>query len=275
MQNTDLILYRIKLAINAKSDREIATALDIKPQSVSSARKKNEIPPAWVIVISETYRVSLDWLWFGKGGKDLVSPNPLDSKKTALVYDRIKLALNAKNETEVAAGLRIKQQSVFSAFKRNKIPPSWIFKIAEKKHCSADWLLYGIGGPNLKELEKMVFENKKFEELAETEICYNHGTSGPILSEDILELTGELLFGLLEEIINQYEKDLIKLDIIVPPELKAIGITNIFEFSIKEGKFNSTVYDTVISLHRGMSEYFKEGKTMDFSGIGRGNRKKT
>jgi hypothetical protein len=274
VKNTDSILDRIKLAINAKSDREIASVLGIKPQSVSSARGKNEIPPAWVVKISETYNVSLDWLWFGRGGKDLLCPHPLDSKKTALIYNRIKLALNAKNETEVAVGLRIKQQSVASAFKRNKIPPGWIFKIAEKKHFSADWLLYGVDGPNSKEVEKMLLDTNEFEETAETEIFYNHDASGPILSTDTLELIGARLFGLLEEIINKYEKDLIKLDITVPPELKAIGITNIFEFSIKEGKFNSYVYDTVLLLQGNMSEYFKKGFTVDFNRLGEGNRKK-
>lgn len=64
------------------------------------------------------------------------------------IFDRIKVVLNAKNDTDVAEALGIRQQSVTSARKRGQIPPGWIAKIAAERNVSADWLFFGTGNRN-------------------------------------------------------------------------------------------------------------------------------
>lgn len=41
-------LQRLMQALGAQTDAELARALGITPQSVSGARKRGEVPPAWV-----------------------------------------------------------------------------------------------------------------------------------------------------------------------------------------------------------------------------------
>ena len=41
-------LQRLMLALNASTDAELARTLGITPQSVSGARKRGEVPPAWI-----------------------------------------------------------------------------------------------------------------------------------------------------------------------------------------------------------------------------------
>ena len=41
-------LARLMRALDAASEAELARALGITPQSVSGARKRGEVPPAWI-----------------------------------------------------------------------------------------------------------------------------------------------------------------------------------------------------------------------------------
>lgn len=60
-------LARLLVACGAKNDSELARILNIKPQSITSARRRKQFPPAWVEEIALKYDVSSDWLFFGKG----------------------------------------------------------------------------------------------------------------------------------------------------------------------------------------------------------------
>ena len=77
-------------------------------------------------------------------------------KEHEAIYERIKIALDAKNDSEVATALEIKQQSVTSARKRGKIPPGWITKIAQERDISSDWLLFGIGSRKRSDLKESI-----------------------------------------------------------------------------------------------------------------------
>lgn len=58
---------RLWSASGAKSDAQFAKVLGIKQQSVSSARKRKQLPFVWVVEISEKFNVSSDWLLYGTG----------------------------------------------------------------------------------------------------------------------------------------------------------------------------------------------------------------
>ena len=61
------VLVRLMQALDVGSDTELARALGITPQSVSGARKRGEIPPAWVQACAAQTGVNADWLFFGRG----------------------------------------------------------------------------------------------------------------------------------------------------------------------------------------------------------------
>lgn len=58
---------RILACTNTTKDSELAKVLEILPQSVSAARKRQQIPTGWVEKLSEQYRISADWIFFGRG----------------------------------------------------------------------------------------------------------------------------------------------------------------------------------------------------------------
>ena len=60
-------LQRLMLSLNAASDAELARALGITPQSVSGARKRGEVPPAWIQECAAETNVNAHWLFFGSG----------------------------------------------------------------------------------------------------------------------------------------------------------------------------------------------------------------
>ena len=82
------------------------------------------------------------------------------------IFERIKEVLGAKNDTEVASALGIKQQSVTSARKRGKIPDGWITKIATDRSVSADWLLFGEGEKDRRDSQIKFRRNRSLEEIA-------------------------------------------------------------------------------------------------------------
>ena len=63
----DAVMGRLLTASNSRNDSELARALGITPQSVSGARKRGEVPPAWIQSYAEKTGVCSDWLFFGRG----------------------------------------------------------------------------------------------------------------------------------------------------------------------------------------------------------------
>ena len=63
----DIIYDRLLKSSGTKNDSELARVLNISPQSVNGARKRGEVPPAWIQFYAETSGVSSDWLFFGRG----------------------------------------------------------------------------------------------------------------------------------------------------------------------------------------------------------------
>ena len=61
------ILQRLMEASNSPNETILSTRLGLSAQAVYNARKKQQIPPAWVFEISKTFGVSADWLFFGRG----------------------------------------------------------------------------------------------------------------------------------------------------------------------------------------------------------------
>lgn len=60
-------LARLMRALDAASEAELARALGITPQSVSGARKRGEVPPAWIQTCAAQTGVNAHWLFFGSG----------------------------------------------------------------------------------------------------------------------------------------------------------------------------------------------------------------
>ncbi|MCE5242464.1 MAG: helix-turn-helix domain-containing protein [Syntrophobacteraceae bacterium] len=116
------------------------------------------------------------------------SPDPYFSDK----WDRLKLALNAGNDSQLARSLGIEQASVAVAKKRRQIPSKWLPEIFEKYHISADWILSGIGP--MRRSEHMADDEQVREEqciLPDTRSVYENRTEG-LVREAALELGVEL-----------------------------------------------------------------------------------
>lgn len=74
------VLQRMMQVSNSSNESVLASRLGLSAQSVYNARKKQQIPPAWVLEIAKTFNVTTDWLFFGRGP---MSPEE-DSKQTLL-----------------------------------------------------------------------------------------------------------------------------------------------------------------------------------------------
>ncbi|MFU2209537.1 helix-turn-helix domain-containing protein [Solidesulfovibrio sp. C21] len=83
-------LKRIFVACGVEKDSELARILDIKPQSITAARKRQQIPSGWIENIAENNHILADWLFFGTGpmrrgeaAKEAPAPQASDAFLTA------------------------------------------------------------------------------------------------------------------------------------------------------------------------------------------------
>ena len=66
---TEEIINRLKEALDAKSDGQLATYLGISRQNIGAARKREDVPTGWIYKVAELTGCSMDWLSFGRGPK--------------------------------------------------------------------------------------------------------------------------------------------------------------------------------------------------------------
>ena len=69
MSNSEEMIDRLKKALAAKSDGQLAKYLGISRQNIGAARKREDIPTGWIYKVAELTGCSMDWLSFGKGSK--------------------------------------------------------------------------------------------------------------------------------------------------------------------------------------------------------------
>ena len=85
-------------ALSVVSDAELARALGITPQSVSGARKRGEVPPAWIQACAAQTGVNAHWLFFGCGPMRL--PEAADGELPSIQADCEALEAELKSEVE-------------------------------------------------------------------------------------------------------------------------------------------------------------------------------
>ncbi len=74
-----------------------------------------------------------------------VSSSDMEVETFEAIWNRIKKAVGAKSDSDLAKILKLKQQTVWAAKSRKQVPPKWITEISLKYGISADWLLFGEG----------------------------------------------------------------------------------------------------------------------------------
>jgi hypothetical protein len=70
---TQAIISRLKAALGAQSDGQLADYLGISRQNIGAARKRNDVPPGWIYKVAELTGCSMDWLRFGHGPQKRVA----------------------------------------------------------------------------------------------------------------------------------------------------------------------------------------------------------
>ena len=100
-------MERIFIATGAKNDAALAKILDIRPPSVASAKKRQQLPGMWIEKIAEEYGVSAHWLLFGARDDSTV----IDDSGTAnhLTLEAKVVELEGKNTALEAENAGLKE----------------------------------------------------------------------------------------------------------------------------------------------------------------------
>lgn len=65
-QNANLILQRLKSALKARTDIELSEFLNVKPNTISSWKKRNTLDYSGIIAICELYEINLNEIFYDK-----------------------------------------------------------------------------------------------------------------------------------------------------------------------------------------------------------------
>jgi len=84
-RETEKIISRLKDALGAKSDGQLATYLGISRQNIGAARKREDVPTGWIYKVAELTGCSMDWLSFGRGPKIRVEYTAGDAQSAGRV----------------------------------------------------------------------------------------------------------------------------------------------------------------------------------------------
>lgn len=61
------VLVRLKQAVGANSDSDLAKKIGYSQQSIAKAKNTGIVPTSWIPKVSLLFDVSTDWLFFGRG----------------------------------------------------------------------------------------------------------------------------------------------------------------------------------------------------------------
>ncbi len=67
-------LARMFTATQTRGDSALARVLGIQPPSVAAARKREQIPGAWIEKVAEQFGINANWLLFGMGPMKMAQP---------------------------------------------------------------------------------------------------------------------------------------------------------------------------------------------------------
>lgn len=104
-------LQRLMEATNSPNDAALATRLGISAQAVYNARKKQQIPPAWVFEAAKTFSVSADWLFFGDDSGQKNVPSEKQESCPSQSVDNLERELNTEREERRALSVELREIS--------------------------------------------------------------------------------------------------------------------------------------------------------------------
>lgn len=115
--SSSAVVARLIQASGAKNASELADILGVTAQAISHAKRKEQIPPAWVFAIAGNFRVATDWLLFGRG---FMCENTRCSTEEKAVYEtriaELERRLREKDETISVLTAAVKQANAQGMF---------------------------------------------------------------------------------------------------------------------------------------------------------------
>lgn len=60
-------IKRIKAVTQTRTQAELARVLEIRQPSISEAKKRQVIPPQWLLTLFTKFKVNPDWIKYGTG----------------------------------------------------------------------------------------------------------------------------------------------------------------------------------------------------------------
>ncbi|MBI5520239.1 MAG: helix-turn-helix domain-containing protein [Desulfovibrio sp.] len=99
-------MERIKLITGARTQVQLAEALEVRQSSISDAKRRASVPPEWLLKLMRTHQVLPDWILTGLGPKYLTDAAPTAVTRVEAKLKDISCVLD-QTIVEIAESLRM------------------------------------------------------------------------------------------------------------------------------------------------------------------------
>ena len=96
-QNAILVLNKLKKILKINSDKQLSEFLNVKPNTISTWKKRNSLDYNIIISICELYEVNLNEIFYDSG--KYISPNECNSSETPLISREIQFQYCVDNSS--------------------------------------------------------------------------------------------------------------------------------------------------------------------------------
>ncbi|OBQ45849.1 LexA family transcriptional regulator [Halodesulfovibrio spirochaetisodalis] len=85
---------RVQQATDIATQHDLANALGVNRSAITQAKRRNSIPQKWVLALSRSFCLSVDWLEFGEGAPE-AQPLPQSQGTTSFTVPKVLATLCA------------------------------------------------------------------------------------------------------------------------------------------------------------------------------------
>lgn len=123
----DAFFQRVSKSTNITTQTALARALGVNRSAITQAKNRNAVPQKWILALSRQYRVSADWLEFGKKAEEKIALNRIGGQDASPMAPFETIMVPKVQATLCAGGGSFELEAV--PVSKHPMPRTWLARL--------------------------------------------------------------------------------------------------------------------------------------------------